>query len=59
MVMVENLVKQNPQMNNAWNIAKQLSQNGNKEEVLNKIAIQKGINLNEIKQMAKNFGINI
>ena len=59
MVMVENLVKQNPQMNNVWNIAKQLSQNGNKEEVLNKIAMQKGINLDEIKQMAKNFGINI
>ena len=59
MVMVESLVRQNPQMNNAWNIAKQLSQNGNKEEVLNQIAIQKGININEIKQIAQNFGINI
>ena len=53
------MVRQNPQMNNAWNIAKQLSQNGNKEEVLNQIAIQKGININEIKQIAQNFGINI
>ena len=46
-------------MNNAWNIAKQLSQNGNKEEILNQIAMQKGININEIKRMAQNFGISI
>ena len=57
--IVENLIKQNPQMNNAWRMAQQLSQNGNKDEVLNQIAMQRGININELKQFAKNFGINI
>ena len=56
---MENLIKQNPQMNNAWRMAQQLSQNGNKDEVLNQIAMQRGMNINELKQFAKNFGINI
>lgn len=57
--MVENLIKQNPQLNNAWQMAQQLSQNGNKQEVINQIAKQKGISTDELKQMASQFGINL
>lgn len=59
MTMVENLIKQNPQLNNAWQMAQQLSQNGNKQEVINQIAKQKGVSVDEVKQMASQFGINI
>lgn len=59
MAMVENLIKQNPQLNNAWQMAQQLSQNNNKQEVINQIAKQKGINVDEVKQMASKIGINI
>lgn len=59
MAMVENLIKQNPQLNNAWQMAQQLSQNNNKQEVINQIAKQKGINIDEVKQMASKIGINI
>ena len=59
MAMVENLIKQNPQLNNAWQMAQQLSQNTNKQEVINQIAKQKGISYDEVKQMANKFGINI
>ena len=59
MEMVENLIKQNPQLNNAWQMAQQLSQNTNKQEVINQIAKQKGISSDEVRQMANKFGINI
>ena len=59
MAMVENLIKQNPQLNNAWQMAQQLSQNTNKQEVINQIAKQKGISSDEVRQMANKFGINI
>lgn len=59
MAMVENLIKQNPQLNNAWQMAQQLSQNNNKQEVINQIAKQKGVSIDEVKQMASQFGINI
>ena len=59
MAMVENLIKQNPQLNNAWQMAQQLSQNGNKQEVINQIAKQKGVSVDEVKQMASQFGINV
>lgn len=59
MAMVENLIKQNPQLNNAWQMAQQLSQNTNKQKVINQIAKQKGISSDEVKQMANKFGINI
>ena len=59
MAIVENLIKQNPQLNNAWQMAQQLSQNGNKQEVINQIAKQKGVSVDEVKQMASQFGINI
>lgn len=59
MAMVENLIKQNQQLNNAWQMAQQLSQNNNKQEVINQIAKQKGVSVDEVKQMASQFGINI
>ena len=59
MAMVENLIKQNPQLSNVWQMAQQLSQNNNKQEVINQIAKQKGISHDEVKEMANKFGINI
>lgn len=59
MAMVENLIKQNPQLSNAWQIAQQLSQNTNKQEVINQIAKQRGISVDEVKKMAGQFGINV
>lgn len=40
-------------------MAQQLSQNTNKQEVINQIAKQKGMSVDEIRQMAQNNGINI
>lgn len=57
--MIENLIKKNPQLSNAWQMAQQLSSNTNKEEVVNQIAKQKGITVEDVKQMAKSYGINI
>ena len=59
MEMVENLIKQNPQLSNAWQMAQQLSQNTNKQEVINQIAKQKGISCDDVKEMANKFGINV
>ena len=57
--MMENLIKQNPQLSNAWQMAQQLSQNTDKESVIAQIAQQKGMSVEEIKQMARDNGINI
>lgn len=59
MAMVESLIKQNPELSNAWQMAQQLSKNNNKQEVINQIAKQKGISCDEVKEMANKFGINI
>lgn len=59
MAMMENLINQNPQLNNAWQMAQQLSQNENKQEIINQIAKQKGVSVDEVKQIASQFGINI
>lgn len=40
-------------------MTQQLSQNTNKQEVINQIAKQKGMSVDEIRQMAQNNGINI
>lgn len=57
--MMENLIKQNPQLSNAWQMAQQLSQNADKQGVIEQIAKQKGMSVEEIKQMARDNGINI
>ena len=59
MAMVESLIKQNPELNNAWQMAQQLSKNNNKQEVINQIAKQKGISCDDVKEMANKFGINV
>lgn len=59
MAMVESLIKQNPELSNAWQMAQQLSKNNNKQEVINQIAKQKGISCDEVKEMASQFGINV
>ena len=59
MAMVESLIKQNPELSNAWQMAQQLSKNNNKQEIINQIAKQKGISCDEVKEMANKFGINI
>ena len=56
---MENLIKQNPQLSNAWQMAQKLSQNTDKESVIAQIAQQKGMSVEEIKQMARDNGINI
>lgn len=40
-------------------MAKQLSQNSNKQEVINQIAKQKGISPEEVRKMANSYGINV
>jgi hypothetical protein len=40
-------------------MAQQLSQNGNKQEVINQIAKQKGVSVDEVRKMANSYGINI
>ena len=59
MSIVQNLINQNPQLNNAWQMAQQLSQNNNKQEVIEQLAKQKGVSVDEIKQLAQTYGINI
>lgn len=57
--MIQSLISQNPQLNQAWNMARQLSQYPNKQQIIQQIAQQKGMNVEEVKQQARNFGINI
>lgn len=57
--MMENLVKNNPQMQDAWNMAQQLSKNNNKEEVLQQIAQQKGVTVESLKEQITQLGFNI
>ena len=57
--MLQSLLKQNPQLNRTWQLAEQMASNNNKQEVLNQIAQQKGLNINQINEMIKQFGINI
>ena len=59
MGMVQNLIKQNPQLNEAWEMAQQLSQKSNKQEVIEQLAKKKGMSVDEITQMARSYGINI
>lgn len=58
-VMIENMINQNPQLGSAWKMAQQLSQNSNKQEVINEIAKQKGMSSEEIISLARKYGINL
>ena len=59
MVMIENMINQNPQLGSAWKMAQQLSQNSNKQEVINEIAKQKGLSSEEVISLARKYGINL
>lgn len=59
MAMIQSMVAQNPQINQMWQMAQQMSQNPNKEQVLQQLAQQKGMSVNEVKQLASKFGINL
>ena len=57
--IVQSLISQNPQLNSVWQMAQQMAQNPNKEQVIQQIAQQKGMSIEEVKNQARNFGINI
>ena len=57
--MIQSLINQNPQLNNMWQIAQQKAQNPNKEQVIQQIAQQKGMSVEEVKNQARQFGINV
>lgn len=59
MAMVQGLVAQNPQLNQMWQMAQQMAQNPNKEQVIQQLAQQKGMSVEEVKNQARQFGINI
>lgn len=57
--MIQSLINQNPQLNNMWQMAQQMAQNPNKEQVIQQIAQQKGMSVEEVKNQARQFGINV
>lgn len=59
MAMIQGMVNQNPQMASAFQMARQMAQNPNKEQVIQQLAQQKGVSVEEIKKQARMFGINI
>lgn len=59
MAMVQSLIQQNPQVNSMWQMAQQMAQNPNKEQILQQLAQQKGVSIDVLKQEARKFGINV
>lgn len=57
--MLNSLVASNPQLKNMLQTASQMAQNPNKEEVIEQLAQQKGCTVDEVKQEARKFGVNI
>lgn len=57
--MIQSLINQNPQLNQMWQMAQQMAQNPNKEQVLQQLAQQKGVSVDVLKQEAHKFGINV
>lgn len=57
--MVQSLIESNQQASQIWKIAQQMAQNPNKHQVLEQLAIQKGVNVEEIIKQARQMGINI
>lgn len=56
--VVQDMIKKNPNLQQAWNQAQQLAM-GNKEQAIEQICNAKGISKDEIISQAQNFGINI
>lgn len=59
MAMIQNLLSQNPQYRQAWEMAQQLSRNNNKEQVIEQLAKSKGMTVEQVKDFARKNGINI
>lgn len=57
--MIQSLVGQNPQLNSVWQMAQQMGQNPNTEQVIQQLAQQKGMTVEQVKEEAKKFGINL
>lgn len=65
-IMIESQINQminsNPQARQAWQTAKQMSHNKSPEEkrrIVENLARERGIPLEQLKQMAQQFGIQI
>lgn len=59
---ISNMIQTNPQARQAWQTAKQMSQNKSPEEkrkIVENLARERGIPLDQLKQMASQFGIQI
>lgn len=59
---INNMIQANPQARQAWQTAKQMSQNKSPEEkrrIVENLARERGIPLDQLKQMAEQFGIQI
>lgn len=59
MAMIQNLINLNPQYKKAWETAQQLAKNPNKEQVIEQLAKEKGMTVEQVKDFAKQNGINI
>lgn len=53
------MVQQNPQLSNMWQMAQQMGLNPNKEQVIQQLAQQKGMTVEQVKEEARKYGINI
>ena len=57
--MIQSIVQQNPQLSNMWQMAQQMGLNPNKEQVVQQLAQQKGMTVEQVKEEARKYGINI
>lgn len=59
--MLSNLIKSNPQMQQAWQVSQAIMNNKNmtKEQQLEYACKQSGLDVNQVKDTLKTFGINI
>ena len=57
--MIQSMVQQNPQLSNMWQMVQQMSLNPNKEQVVQQLAQQKGMTVEQVKEEARKYGINI
>lgn len=57
--MIQSMVQQNPQLSNMWQMAQQMGLNPDKEQVVQQLAQQKGMTVEQVKEEARKYGINI
>lgn len=59
---INNMIQTNPQARQAWQTAQQMSQNKSpeqKRQIVENLARERGVPLEQLKQMAQQFGIQI